>query len=197
MSLLTAADIANIETGLKTAAGLNWSPLSTAFQKADYAGAAEIGLEDALTIASPWLPEAGTAKWVLHLAYGMVKQITAGHVATGSFRVEDLIQGIMAAEGVNWPGFLAALRSDNAIVAGADTAEVLAKLGAPFFPPAAIAGGAFGALAEIGKFTRPANPEMVKGYRWDSFRGWVRLAPGEAQPGPANPLAWLFGWLMG
>lgn len=172
--MLSAADVSNIEAGAKIAAGLNWTALGGAFQQQRLADLAEITVEDALTVAAPWLPQAGVAKFILHLAYSMVFSVAGGVSSTRTFRLDDLLKGLAAADGVDWRGFLAALKGDNAIIVAADTAEIVAKLAAPFFPPAAIAGGVFGALAEVGKFTHPTNAERVPGYHWDVWRGWIR-----------------------
>ena len=167
-------DFDNLKKGVEVASMLNWTDLSQAFRKHHWADVAEISVEDGLTIATPWLPQAGMAKFVLHLAYSMTKSAADGHEQTGKFQVKDLLKGLVAAEGVDWTSYMHALQGDNPIVAGFDTAEILTKLAAPFFPPAAFGGPVFGVLAELGKHTHPANPNSVPGYRWDSLRGWVK-----------------------
>ncbi len=166
-------DLADLQQGVSIAASLNWRALYEEVRQRDYGDAAELGLEDALMIAQPWLPQAGTARFVIHLAYTMAKTAAGDKKATGSITAEDLMKGLVAAEGVDWDGFLHALKDGNAIEVAGDTGEILSKLAAPFFPPATISAGVFTAVAYLGAFTHPATPYHIDGMDWSPIWGWV------------------------
>lgn len=166
-------DLADLQQGVSIAASLNWRALYEAFCQEDYADAADIALEDALLVSQPWLPQAGTARFVLHLAYTMAKSVSGDKKATGTITIEDLAKGLVAAEGVDWNGFLHALKDGNAIEVAGDTGEVLSKLATPFFPPATISAGVFTAVAYLGAFTHPATPYHIDGMDWSPLWGWV------------------------
>ena len=162
------------------------------FRRKDYLDLGDAVVEDALAIATPFLPGATAAKMVIHLAVAMVDE----HKSEGPaapITVATVMKGLMAAEGVDWRGYYQALKDGNGLVAGADTAEIMASLAAPFFPPAVFAVGAFKGLAFIGQFTQPNVKNHYDGYHWDMLEGFVRDKPGD-KPEPAdanNPLSWL------
>lgn len=170
--VISPTELGKIETGVQTAMKVNWSALHDAFAKKDYMIVGDLAVEDALTIAQPWLPEAGTAKFVLHIAYSIAHQ----HASDGpgaKFTMQDLLKGLIAAEGVDWKGFYHALKGGNALIVAADTGEILTKLAVPFFPPATPLTYVFAAFAFVAEFTTPAMPYSIPGYRYDMLNGWV------------------------
>ena len=192
MLTLSATEITNITAGVKIAATTPWALIADEFRRKDYLDVGDAVVEDALAIATPYLPGAAAAKMVLHLAVSMVDQHTADGPGA-PLTVQQIMRGLVAAEGVDWKGYYQALKSDNGIVAGADTAEILASLAAPFFPPATMAIPVFKALAFVGSFTHPTNPDYVPGYHWDVLEGYVKDKPGQKpqDPDANNPLAGL------
>ena len=192
MSALSVTDVALIEQGVKVAALTPWAKIANEFRRKDYLDVGDAVVEDALAIAAPMLPGAAAAKMVIHLAVSTVDQ----HKSDGPgapVTAAMVMKGLTAAEGVDWKAYYQALKDGNGLVAGADTAEIMASIAAPFFPPLAAATPIFAALAFVGGFTQPNIKSHYDGYHWDMLQGFVRDKPGD-KPEPAdanNPLKWL------
>lgn len=185
-----------IEDGVAAARIVPWAQLGREFAQHDWVSLSGDAVEGALTIAQPFLPQAGVARMVVHLAVSLARE-GASEGPAAPITPQMITRGVLAAESVDWRGFYHALKDGNGLEAGAMTGEVLARLAAPFFPPATAAAYAFTALAVLGQFTHPAMPYHIPGYRWDPLQGFVMLRPGEAEEDPDanNPLASIADWL--
>jgi hypothetical protein len=193
---LSQSDYKHVLAGVGVMARVPWQTLADEFKRKDYLDVGDAVVSAALDMATPWLPGASAAKMVIHAAVSVADE-HAGSAPTKPLTPQEVYRGLLAASSVDWKGYYKALKDDNGIVAGAETAQVFATLAEPFFPPATFAIPALEALAVIGGFTRPANPDHIDGYHWDALKGFVRDSNGQKpeDPDANNPLAQVLKWL--
>ena len=173
-----AADInlSQIVQVLAMIGGVNWKEFEEDLQKQDWVDVGFLTIEEVLTIMSPWFPQAGIARGIIRLAQACVDSLPKGNEP---FSLDKFLQGVLAVEGVDWEGLLAALKGDSPVMAALVTTDDLAKLIAPFMPQAALANGVLQVLIEIAKNTHGIDNSEYPGYHWDALYGWVPDSKGE------------------
>ena len=156
--------------------GVNWNEFEKDLKKQDWVDVGFISIEEVLTIMAPWFPQAGIARGIVRLAQACVDSLPKGNEP---FSWDKFMKGVLAVEGVDWEGLLAALKGNSPVMAALVTTDDLAKLIAPFLPQAALANGVLQILIELAKNTHGIDNSEYPGYHWDALYGWVPDSKGE------------------
>ena len=146
--------LTNIIKGLDIAGKLNWTELKTAFENSDWLDVGEITLEDAATIAVPFVPQAGIALSVVKLIANIAKELPKNNQP---FDMNKFMEGLAIAEGLDWKSIKDALMGNNPFLAASTLLEDIAKIASPYINIPSIAIPLLSGLVVIGQEGKPED----------------------------------------
>jgi len=169
-SVIQGASLSDIIDVLKIINGVSWSEVETDIKKNDWLDIGFLSVEEALSVLSPWLPQAGIAKGIIRLAQAIVDNLPPSNQP---FNFETFSKGVLAMEGIDWEQLLKALKGDSPVMAALVTTDDLAKIVSQFVPQAGIANIVLQSLILIAQNTHESQNSEYPGYHWDALYGWV------------------------
>ena len=179
-SYLKTPTVSKMVSVISLAAQTEWKPLIEAFHASQWADVGFIALEDALTIATPFVPQAGAVEKVIGMTQYMIDKLPQSSGSAKPLAVADIMKGLHAIESINWKELYGVMMGDSPLMAQLVTIHDLAQLAAPFCPAVVPAAVALGVVTEISLNSHPIMPYRWPGFHWDALYGWT---PDREYPG--------------